>query len=116
MCNEIASTTKRTTGLLGLSLLHSPPFRDPIFPTNGNQITHDPEQYSKPESIRVMYVMPTLPSLMAPRTSSLGAERLRTIPREAAAGRRDYGGETTRVIMGKGDGKKNILYDYAAGK
>lgn len=107
MCNEIASTTKRTTNLLGLSLLHSPPFRDPIFPTNGNQITHDPEQYFKPESIRVMYVMPTLPSLMPPRN---------VFPRRRAAenhttrgGRRETGlrrGDDTCDHGGRGMGKK----------
>lgn len=53
---------KPTIELLGLSLRHSPPFLDPISPTNDDRNTQDPEQYSKPKRVSVMYVMPALPS------------------------------------------------------
>lgn len=92
--------------------VHSPPYRDPIFPTNGTRFTHDPEQYSKPERVSVMYVMPALPSLKNPRPTHLAPwapQRLRTISREAAAGGGNGGVEgTTRVMMGGGGIKRNI--------
>jgi hypothetical protein len=86
VCNEITSTDKPTIELLGLSLRHSPPLPDPIFPTNDDRITRDPEQYSKPKRVSVMYVMPALPSPKGLPPPPLGAQRSRTIPRRAAAG------------------------------
>lgn len=63
-------TDQTTIELLGLSLRQSPPLPDPICPTYYDRITQDPEQYSKPKRVSVMFVMPALPGPKAPSPTS----------------------------------------------